>query len=326
VALRLPSSVLRRHRTHRRLYIIEEPLHGGVPAKEASIAHRATGSRGPALRHVVVGVIGVGLIAALTTGMPPALPDIVLDAPDASSLAAASALAQPLRRIARILQSQFDLPLPVRVVTRFYASRERLTIGLVTHAGLTATTAGELTRFAAGIALPNSLLVRMPPATTAGDEWTRLLAHELTHLAQIELAGGEPPAARWLSEGVAEWVAYGVLDYLQPGALHRQQRSVARTACEASAGRLQLATLSTARGFLDLVEAEGSARIYHIAFTLTDQLVARRGFDAARRYFGAFRVFRSAEDAFRLAFGTSTAEFESAAVATLASRCTVTAT
>jgi hypothetical protein len=52
--------------------------------------------------------------------------------------------------------------------------------------------------------------------------------------------------------------------------------------------------------------------------------VARRGFDAARRYFRAFRDVRSADDAFRLAFGTSTAEFESAALATLATRCTVT--
>lgn len=295
------------------------------PAKEASIAHGSIGSRQPA-RRILVGVIGGGVIAALTMGMPPTLPDIVLDAPDASSLAAASGLAHPLRRIARILQSQFDLPLPARVVARFYESRERLTIGLVAHAGVTATTADELTRFAAGIALPNSLLVRMPPATTAGDEWTRLLAHELTHLAQIELAGGDPPAARWLSEGVAEWVAYGVLDHLQPGALRRQQRSAARTACETSAARLRLATLSTSPGFLDLIEAEGSARIYHIAFTLTDQLVARRGFDAARRYFRAFRDVGSADDAFRLAFGTSTAEFESAALATRATRCTVTAT
>ena len=258
--------------------------------------------------------------------MPPTLPDIILDAPDAPSLAAAAALAQPLRRIAGILRSEFDLPLPARVVTRFYPSRERLTVGLVAHASMTATTAEELARFAAGIALPNSLLVRTPPSAMVGTEWTRLLAHELTHLAQIELAGGEPAATRWLVEGVAEWVAYNVLDRLQPGTLDRHRHIAARASCGASARRLQLATLSTARGFLDRIEAEGSARVYQVAFTLADQLVAQRGFDAARRYFLALRVSASAEHAFRLAFGTSTADFESAATVVLAQTCAVTST
>jgi hypothetical protein len=275
--------------------------------------------------RVIGGVVSMGLMAALTIGMPPTLPDIVLEAPDAPSRAAAAALAQPLRRIAGVLHSKFDLPLPARVVTRFYASREQLTVGLVAHASVTAATAEALTRFAAGIALPNSLLVRMPPAPAAGDEWTRLLAHELTHLAQIELAGGEPPAARWLVEGMAEWVAYGVLDHLHPGALPRHRRLAARTACEPSSGRLHLDALSTARGFLDRVEADGSVRVYHIAFTLTDQLVGQHGLHAARRYFRAFREARGANDAFVLAFGTSPAQFESAAAVALARACTVTA-
>ena len=48
-----------------------------------------------------------------------------------------------------------------------------------------------------------------------GSEWLRLIAHELTHVSQFELAGGEGRAEQWLAEGMAEHVAFQVLERLK---------------------------------------------------------------------------------------------------------------
>jgi len=36
----------------------------------------------------------------------------------------------------------------------------------------------------------------------------RLIAHELTHVSQIELAVAKDAGEQWLAEGMAEWVAF----------------------------------------------------------------------------------------------------------------------
>lgn len=45
-------------------------------------------------------------------------------------------------------------------------------------------------------------------------EWLRLIAHDLTHVSQAELAGGDGRAEQWLAEGMAECVAFSTLERL----------------------------------------------------------------------------------------------------------------
>jgi hypothetical protein len=69
--------------------------------------------------------------------------------------------------------------------------------------------AAELAAFATGATIPGTIFLMTPGQVgRPGAEWPRLIAHELTHLAQIELAGRHATPAQWLTEGMAEWVAY----------------------------------------------------------------------------------------------------------------------
>ena len=69
-----------------------------------------------------------------------------------------------------------------------------------------------------------TLLLQQESGETGGREWLRLLAHELTHVAQIELAQGEGRAAQWLAEGMAEWAAFRVLERLSLDTLPERRR------------------------------------------------------------------------------------------------------
>jgi hypothetical protein len=148
----------------------------------------------------------------------------------------------------------------------------------------------------------------------AAREWLRLVAHELTHVAQIELAQGEGRAEQWLAEGMAEWAAFTVLERL--GLDFVADRRVAaighvREHPALRAGsRLDLHSLGTSRGFTLRHLREGSLPTYQLAFLMTDYLVRRHGFEALLGYFRGFAAGRGRLESFRLAFGQTLDEFE----------------
>jgi hypothetical protein len=155
-----------------------------------------------------------------------------------------------------------------------------------------------------------------------GREWLRLVAHELTHVAQFELAGGEGRAEQWLAEGMAEHVAFLVLERLGAGSLAAHRRvALARVQQQPAFahGRLELSTLGSPRDFTLRHQREGSAETYHLTFLLADYLIERHGFDAMLTYFRQLKRQPSAT-AFRSAFGYSIAVFESEALASLRAR------
>jgi hypothetical protein len=146
-----------------------------------------------------------------------------------------------------------------------------------------------------------------------GAEWLRLIAHELTHVSQIELARGEGRAEQWLAEGMAEWVAFAVLERLRLDSVARRRAAAvsgARAHAALQAGRLDLETLGTPRGFTMRHLREGSLPTYQLAFLMTDYLIQRDGFSRLVEYFAAVGRGRDRRANFQRAFGQSFEEFE----------------
>lgn len=216
---------------------------------------------------------------------------------------------ESLDRLISVLQ-EMGLPLPGTRVY-IYASRQEFRRGIVEDANLSSDGADELAGFAVGLARPGRVLLNGRLADS-GSEWLRLVAHELTHVAQFELAGGEGRADQWLAEGVAEHVAFQALERMGHGTLERQRGVALRRARGQAAvaqSRLDLATLGSPRQFTLRHQREGSTATYHLTFLLADYLVQHHGFDKVLQYFSRLRT-RSSAGAFAATFGQTLQEFE----------------
>jgi hypothetical protein len=226
----------------------------------------------------------------------------------------------PIERVVDILTKELGLPMPRGTRVHVYATREAFRRGLVEDAKLGEAGADELAAFAVGMARPGRALLNGRLAG-GGSEWLRLVTHELTHVAQFELAGGEGRAAQWLAEGMAEHVAFQALERMgTPGAvsLHRLLASSRVQRHPAlSRGRLDLVTLGSPRDFTLRHQREGSVETYHLTFLLADYLIQQHGFDKMIEYFARLRR-QPATDAFTQAFGQSVEAFEAEALAYLA--------
>ena len=225
---------------------------------------------------------------------------------------------EDIERVVDILTQDLGLPLPTGTRVHVYTTREAFRRGLVKDAAMGEEGADELAAFAIGIARPGRVLLNGRLAD-GGGEWLRLVAHELTHVAQFELAGGEGRAEQWLAEGMAEHVAFQALERLDEGslAMHRRVALVRVQRQPAFAhGRLDLSTLGSPRDFTLRHQREGSVETYHLTFLLADFLIERHGFGAMVDYFGRLKR-QSSEAAFRSAFGYPIAAFETQALAHL---------
>jgi hypothetical protein len=218
-------------------------------------------------------------------------------------------------RVVTVITRDLGLPLPAGTRVHVYATREAFRRGLVLDAAMGEAGADELAAFAIGIARPGRALLNGRVAD-GGSEWLRLVAHELAHVAQFELAGGEGRAEQWLAEGMAEHVAFQTLERLGAGSLatHRRLALVRVQKQPAFAGgRLDLGTLGSPRDFTLRHQREGSVETYHLSFLLADYLAERHGFPALVDYFARLKREPS-EQAFAAAFGTTLAAFETEAL------------
>jgi hypothetical protein len=217
-----------------------------------------------------------------------------------------------LPRLAHVLHAGLGLPLPARITAHVYEGGAHFAQGLVTHAAVSVAQATELAGFATGASIPGTLLLVAPkPVTARGAEWPRLIAHELVHLAQLELAGRDGQPAQWLTEGMAEWAAYRALERLDLDDFE-SRRGHARTAALQyvdRAGGLDLDALVTPRGFIAQHRRIGTLLTYRLTLHLTDELVARHGFAALVGYFGAFRHSSDERANFLASFGVSSRAF-----------------
>jgi hypothetical protein len=225
-----------------------------------------------------------------------------------------------VRGIAAILVRDLGLPVPGQLMVYVYSTRDVFEQGLVDDGRVSRVRAAELSDFAVGVGKRRQLLLHRE-STIGTLEWVRLLAHEMAHVSQIELAEGEGRAEQWLAEGMAEWVAFRVLERLQLDTLRRRRVLAMETMREHEPvlqGRLDLETLGTPRGFTVRHLREGSQATYQLAFVLTDYLIAREGFDRVVRYFESFSKRADRRGNFAAAFGQSLAEFEHEALVHLA--------
>lgn len=218
-----------------------------------------------------------------------------------------------VRGIAAILVHDLDLPVPGEVTVYVYGTRRVFEQGLIRDAHVSPARAAELSDFAIGIGKRRRLLLNDEGTERNGREWLRLIAHELAHVCQIELAQGEGRAEQWLAEGMAEWVAFTVLERLgldTVAARRTLARAGIRNHAAMVAARLDLETLGSPRGFTVRHLREGSLPTYQLAFLMADYLIEREGFATVVQYFRAFSGSQDRHGNFATAFGRTIEEFE----------------
>ena len=218
-----------------------------------------------------------------------------------------------VRGVASVLSRELALPVPDRVMVYIYTTRAVFEQGLMNDGRLPAVRAAELSEFAVGVGKRRQLLLQDEGSQPAARDWLRLVAHELTHVAQIELAQGEGRAEQWLAEGMAEWVAFNVLERLALDTVdNRRAMAVAgiRNHAALVAARLDLETLGNPRGFTVRHLREGSLPTYQLAFLMADYLIERDGFPRVVDYFRSFERKQDRHANFRDTFGQSLEHFE----------------
>ena len=218
-----------------------------------------------------------------------------------------------IRGIAAILVHDLTLPMPPTFTAYVYSGREGFERGLVIDGNVSPVRAAELSEFAVGIGKRRLLLLNDEGGTARGREWFRLIAHELAHVSQIELAQGEGRAEQWLAEGMAEWVAFNVIERLGLDTVTRRRALAAagiRNHAALVAARLDLETLGNPRGFTVRHLREGSLPTYQLAFLMADYLITRDGFPRVVAYFRSFERRQDRHANFRETFGQSLDLFE----------------
>jgi hypothetical protein len=227
-----------------------------------------------------------------------------------------------VRSMASILVRDLGLPVPAEVTVFVYNSRDVFQQGLISDGRVSPVRAAELSDFAIGVGKRRQLLLHEEAGgQSRGREWLRLIAHELAHVAQIELAQGEGRADQWLAEGMAEWVAFTALQRLALDTLAGRRvtaANYARRHAAVTTARLDLQTLGTPRGFTARHLREGSLATYQLSFFMADYLIARHGFPRLVDYFRAFAAQQDRRGNFHTAFGQSLEEFEQEILAHLA--------
>jgi hypothetical protein len=219
---------------------------------------------------------------------------------------------EAVRGIAAILVKRFGLPVPHRVMVHVYEGRRAFEQGLMRDARVSPVQASQLSGLAIGVGARGQVLLNDQPADRTQRERLRLIAHELTHVSQIELAGGEGRGEQWLTEGMAEWVAFATLERLGLDTLERRRQtsmSGLRSHATVLQHGLELEAHGTPQGFTAWHLREGSLPVYQVAFLVADDLIERRGFDAMRAYFASFQRSSDRRGNFDAAFGLSLDDF-----------------
>jgi hypothetical protein len=225
-----------------------------------------------------------------------------------------------VRGIAAIISSRLSLAVPDHLTVHVYGGRLAFEQGLIRDGRVSPLLAAEMSDFAIGVVTRGQVLLYDRPRDRSDREWLRLIAHELTHVAQIQLAGGEGRGEQWLAEGMAEWVAYSTLEHLGLDSLGR--RRMAATAglhlhATLLESGLDLEARGTPRGFTDWHTLEGGLATYQLAFLVTDYLIERQGFDRMKAYFASFRESTDRRANFDRAFGETISDFEADVLAYL---------
>lgn len=140
-------------------------------------------------------------------------------------------------------------------------------------------------------------------------ERIHVLAHEITHIVQYELADGRLTGDLWLIEGFADWVAYQVLEALGLDTFSRRKHlKIAQVKHERE--HSPLSQMVTVQDWEALNARYGSAIPYAQAFLATDLLIEQRGLSAVIDYFRRVPHATDLMQNFQAAFGVELATFQ----------------
>jgi hypothetical protein len=227
---------------------------------------------------------------------------------------------EAVEEVAAVMQD-LGLALPTTLQVYVYDTGATFRQGLVDEAYVRPGRAEEIAAFAAGLARPGRVLLNSQ-AVRGRREWRRLIAHELTHVAQFALAGGDGRADQWLAEGLAERVAFEVLERLGLDDL-AERRAAALAGIRRhpgfAAGRLDLAALGSPREFTFRHQRDGSTETYQLVFLMADHLVERFSLEAVLGYFHRCRTLDRTR-AFEATFGLTVRQFETEMLVVLRTR------
>jgi hypothetical protein len=222
--------------------------------------------------------------------------------------------------IGAVFARELGVP-PFPVTLHFFPDAAAFEAGLV-EAGQDPASARETAAAMVGVGMHGRVLLNHDGFDAIPwPERVRMLAHELVHSLQYELAdGSRGTSEQWLREGFAEWTAFMTLDRLggrSLAGLRDQQRALFRASDRSKAPRLD--DMLT---FAQWVPLAGRREIapYSQAFLAADFLVERHGAPAVIDYFRQFASTRDYRLAFQRAFGEDRAAFEAALDARLGIR------
>jgi hypothetical protein len=227
-----------------------------------------------------------------------------------TTLRVATAHRQAVEEVMAVMVA-LGLPMPVEVDVHVYDTQAAFHRGLSQDAYVNADRVDEIAAFAAGLARPGRVLLHSR-AARGRREWRRLMAHELTHVSQFALAGGDGRADQWLAEGMAERMAFEVLERLDLDTLAARRALALAAARQHPAfwtGRVDLPALGSPREFTLRHQRDGSMATYQLSFLMADYLIARAGLPTVLDYFRRCRTL-DREKAFTLTFGQSVVAFE----------------
>jgi hypothetical protein len=220
--------------------------------------------------------------------------------------------------IVSVMTEDLQIPLPKTSFTlSFYPYREAFAQGLTEKFHTDPTFARQIAQSALGrIRQTNEgkqLLVNEEILDSLN--WPariHVFAHELTHIAQYELAHGALRGDLWFIEGFADWVAYRVLEVLGLDTLNRRRnQKIAQVKREDE--HLPLPSLSQMVSVEDwdtLSARYGSAVPYAQAFLATDLLIQQHGISSVIDYFRRVSYAKDRLENFEAAFGQELLAFE----------------
>lgn len=220
---------------------------------------------------------------------------------------------QAVSAVVEALEGPLGLP-RVEFRVLFYQGRAAFERGLVEE-GYPADVARRAAAALDGAGIPGRVLLN--ERAVARVPWSKrvaMLAHELVHVLQYELAGGRRSSSeQWLREGFAEWVSGKALESLYPVAAGTA-RSRAGRAVERAGPSLfpALSEMATWDQWVDLRTRRPGLPTYPYAFLAADLLVERHGVAAVLDYFRRFAASNDAASNFEAAFGETRGEFEAA--------------
>jgi hypothetical protein len=236
----------------------------------------------------------------LETGALPA-PAAIKDYPEALATAVA------------VMNNAFGLD--ARHVTLYlYESRRAFERGLIEAGDISPAVAEATVQYARAIGTRGKILVNAEELTHATwPDRLRLLAHELTHVAQFSLSGGiRSNSDQWLREGYADWVSFQLVERLGLDRYTRLRHDLA-VRLDLARRRRPLPSITELASFREwdaIRDQRGGTVTYGVAFFAVEHLLRTRGPEAVATY---FRLFAESQDRlanFRIAFGVDFDDFE----------------